>query len=49
MQGWDSMTKAFTGKFVYIALNSMLLRLNHFDVRVDMERWVFRNFVLWFA
>ena len=36
------MTKAFTGKFVYTALTFMLLWLNHFDVRVDMERWVFR-------
>ena len=34
---------AFTGKFVYMAHHFILLRINHFDLRVDRERWWFEH------
>ena len=34
---------AFTGKFVYMADHSILLRLNPFDLRVDWEGWWFEH------
>ena len=37
LQGWDSMTMAFTGKFVYMAHYFILLRLNPFGLSVDRE------------
>ena len=40
LQGWGSLTMAFTGKFVYIAHHFISLRLNRFDFKVDREgRW----------
>ena len=39
-RGWGSLTLAFTGKFVYMALHFILLRLNPFGLCVDREgRW----------
>ena len=37
LRGWDSLSMAFTGKFVYMAHHFILLRLNPFDLRVDRE------------
>ena len=40
LQRWGSLTIAFTGKFVYIALKLILLQLNPFALRGDREvRW----------
>ena len=36
---WGSLTMALTGKFVYMAHHFILLWLNPFELRVDMERW----------
>ena len=49
LQGWGSLTMAFTGKFVYMAHHFILLRLNPFDLRVDREGWWFEHSVsqLW--
>ena len=43
LQRWGSLTMAFTGKFVYTAHHSILLRLNPFDLRVDKEGWWFEH------
>ena len=40
---WDSLTIAFTGKCVYMADHFILLRLNHFGLRVDREGWWFEH------
>ena len=33
----------FTGKFVYTAHHFILLRLHHFDLRIDRGRWWFEH------
>ena len=47
LQGWGSLTMVFTGKFVYMDHHFILLQLNHFDLRVDGERWWFEHSVSW--
>ena len=37
LRRWGSL--AFIGNFVYMARPFILLRFNHFDLRVDWERW----------
>ena len=39
LQGWGSLTMAFTGKFIYMAHHFIFLRLNPFDLRIDREGW----------
>ena len=39
LQGWGSLTTAFTGKFVYIAHHFIFLQLNPFDLKIDREEW----------
>ena len=39
LQGWGSLTMAFTGKFIYMAHLFIFRRLNPFDLRVDREGW----------
>ena len=37
LRGWDILTMAFTGKFVYMAHHFILLQLNPFDLRADRK------------
>ena len=37
LQGWDSLTMTFTGRFVCMAHHFILLRLNPFGLSVDRE------------
>ena len=39
LRGWSSLIMALTGKFVYMAHNFILLRLDPFGLRVDREGW----------
>ena len=43
LRGWGSLTMTSTGKFVYMAHNFILLRLNLFGLRVDREGWWFEH------
>ena len=43
LRGWDSLTMAFNGKFVYMAHHFIMLRLNPFGLRVDREGWWFEH------
>ena len=45
LRGWGSLTMAFTGKFVYMAHQFIMLRLNPFGLRVDREGWWFEHSV----
>ena len=45
LQGWGVLTMTFTGKFVYMAHHFILLRLNAFYLRVDVEEWWFEDFL----
>ena len=40
LQKWGSLT-VFTGKFVCIAQQFILLQLNPFDLGADKDRWLF--------
>ena len=42
---WGSLAIPFTGKLVYMAHHLLLLRLNPFRLRVDMEGWWFEHSV----
>ena len=45
LQGWGSVTTAFTGKFSYIGSPFHLATLNPFDLRVDWEGWWFEHYM----
>ena len=45
LRGWGGLTIAFTGKFVYVAHNFILLQLNPFDLSVDTEGLGFEHSV----
>ena len=44
LQGWCSLTMAFTGKFVYMVHYLILLWFNLFDLSVEREGWWFEHF-----
>ena len=46
LRGWGSLTIAFTGKFVYMAHNFILLRLNPFGLRVIYHIYLKSNFII---
>ena len=45
LYGWGSLTTALTAKFVYIAHHFILVRINHFRVRLDRMGWWFGHSV----
>ena len=45
LQGWGSLTIAFTGKFVYMVHHFILLWLNKFGLRIDREGCCFEDSV----
>ena len=48
LRGWGYLTLAFTGKFLYIAHNFILLGHNVSGFGVDREGWWFEHSVSWF-
>ena len=47
LRGLGSLTIIFTGKFVYMAHNCILLRHNPFGLREEREEWWFDHSMLW--